>query len=276
MIASTESVRTAVRFPRLGDTAYGIVTLVLIVLFVHSAYTIAIRPRAEAMLEQAQVLAKSNQRQTSLRSPFVILKDPEPEVAIVLSLWATALIGRRWRSVARDRKLLALGFMETDVGTVVLPHDARTWARQVRSIAPEHQDRLLPRALSLALARFEVTRSVYETAAAVTEECASEASRLDADNSMLRFIVWGIPAVGFVGTARGIGNALQEAQNALLGDISGVTVGLGITFNSTLVALTLCIGVMFLLHYLQHAQDRMVLDTKHYIDARLISRLRLG
>jgi hypothetical protein len=33
---------------------------------------------------------------------------------------------------------------------------------------------------------------------------------------------------------------------------------------------------MFLLHQLQHVQDRMVLDTKNLIEQRLIARLRLG
>ena len=52
--------------------------------------------------------------------------------------------------------------------------------------------------------------------------------------------------------------------------------GLGIAFKSTLVALTLCVGVMFLLHQLQHTQDRMVLDTKRFTDRRRISKRRLG
>ena len=42
-----------------------------------------------------------------------------------------------------------------------------------------------------------IETSCDETAAAVTEECQTEALSLDADNSMLRFVVRGIPAVGF-------------------------------------------------------------------------------
>jgi biopolymer transport protein ExbB/TolQ len=192
---------------------------------VHGFYTLIVRPRAEASLTQAAAMAATNERQTSLRSIFVIVKDPEQETCFILAIWATLLIVRRWRAVQRDRKLLDLPFMQSNEGLMVLPQDVRTWKRQIESVAPEAQKRLLPRALKLALDRFEVTRSVHETAAAVTEECQTEALSLDADNSMLRFVVWGIPAVGFVGTARGIGNALQDAQNALLGDISGVTAG---------------------------------------------------
>jgi len=40
------------------------------------------------------------------------------------------------------------------------------------------------------------------------------------------------------------------------------------------VALTLCIVVMFFLHQLQLLQDRLVLDTKTYVDDQLIRHLR--
>src|SRR5438309_9649369 len=82
--------------------------------------------------------------------------------------------------------------------------------------------------------------------------------------------------IWFVGTVRGIGRALQEAQGALRGDISGVTLGLGITFNATLTALISCIVVMFCLHQLQQAQDRLVLDARGYIDRRLIRNMRVN
>jgi biopolymer transport protein ExbB/TolQ len=73
---------------------------------------------------------------------------------------------------------------------------------------------------------------------------------------------------------RGIGAALQEAQRAAAGDVTGVTQGLGITFNATLVALTLTIIVMFFLHQIQLSQDRLVLDTKTKVDNTLITHLR--
>jgi biopolymer transport protein ExbB/TolQ len=117
---------------------------------------------------------------------------------------------------------------------------------------------------------------VQDAAEAVRAECENELDRLDAQLSMVRFTAWAIPAVGFVGTVRGIGRALQEAQGALRGDISGVTLGLGITFNATLTALIACIVVMFCLHQLQQAQDRLVLDARLYIDRRLIRNMRVN
>jgi len=81
------------------------------------------------------------------------------------------------------------------------------------------------------------------------------------------------PALGFVGTVRGIGLALQGAELAVKGDTTAVTSGLGISFNSTLVALTLSIVLMYILHEIQLAQERLVLDTENYAEEELISRL---
>ena len=105
--------------------------------------------------------------------------------------------------------------------------------------------------------------------------CQSEADRLDSDLSMLRYIAWAIPAIGFIGTVRGIGDALAEAHKAVTGDIAGVTAGLGVAFNSTFVALMLSLVLMFLLHNLQLAQERLVLDSGNYLDERLLRHLQV-
>ena len=54
---------------------------------------------------------------------------------------------------------------------------------------------------------------------------------------MVRYITWAIPSIGFIGTVRGISLALGQAHEAVQGDILGVTLSLGVAFNSTFVAL---------------------------------------
>jgi hypothetical protein len=48
-----------------------------------------------------------------------------------------------------------------------------------------------------------------------------------------------------------------------------------VTFNSTLTALVCCIFVMFCLHQLQQAQDRIVLDSRTYVERKLLRRMRV-
>jgi biopolymer transport protein ExbB/TolQ len=90
---------------------------------------------------------------------------------------------------------------------------------------------------------------------------------------MIRYIAWAIPSVGFIGTVRGIGEALGQAHKAIEGDIFEVTKSLGVAFNSTLIALLISIGLMFLLHQLQLLQERYVLDSETYCDENLTRHL---
>ena len=96
---------------------------------------------------------------------------------------------------------------------------------------------------------------------------------LDAELSMVRYIAWAIPSIGFIGTVRGIGQALGQAHKAIEGDIFGVTQSLGVAFNSTLIALLISIVLMFLLYQLQLLQERYVLDTESYCEENLTRHL---
>ena len=93
---------------------------------------------------------------------------------------------------------------------------------------------------------FSATRSVQDTSSVVQEMCDSEAEKAESELSIIRYIAWAIPSVGFIGTVRGIGEALAQAHRAVEGDITGVTQSLGVAFNSTFVALVISIVLMFL------------------------------
>ena len=107
-----------------------------------------------------------------------------------------------------------------------------------------------------------------------SEYVQAEGERLDSELSMIRYISWAIPSIGFIGTVRGIGEALAQADKAVQGDIAGVTQSLGVAFNSTFIALLISIVLMFLLHQLQLRQERLVLDAEGYVDEHLLQHLQ--
>jgi biopolymer transport protein ExbB/TolQ len=262
----------------LDDAVYSISALLLSVIIMHSIWTLIIRPRAEAVLSQRTTITNSNNVKAQvlqLRSVYVILKDHEQELCVTLCLWSLLLLARQAWITQKDRKLLDRDYVKIGEAQVVLPEDARVYSRPLEALPREEQDGFLPRLLMVAYNRFGATRSVQDAAEAVRDECDFEAASMDTKLSMVRFTAWAIPAVGFVGTVRGIGAALQEAQGAMGGDISGVTMGLGITFNATLTALVACIIVMFWMHQLQQYQDRLVLDSRTYVDRQLLRKLRV-
>ena len=210
------------------------------------------------------------------RSLLVIIADPEQEATIVIGLWALILAAMRFYEMWQQRRLLDADLMSMASSVVILPGDARQYLRILEDLPTSKRDMVVPRVLRGALKRFGATGNVQDASATVHNVAETELARLDSELAILRFSVWAGPAIGFVGTVRGIGLALQGADLAVQGDISAVTGGLGVSFNSTLVALLLSIILMYVLHEIQLSQERLVLDTEHYAEERVVSRLHTG
>ena len=256
-----------------NDFVYQVTTLVLAFLIMHVPWTLVVRPRARVVLETQAREMRTNPEYVQERSWWVIIKDPEQEWEFILCLWALCIMGAKWHSSSRERKLLESNLMPLAPGARILPEDAREYARQVQALPMDEQRLLLPRASLAALDRFRATRSIQDASTTAREVCAAESDRLDSELAMIRYIAWAIPSIGFIGTVRGIGDALTQAHRAVQGDISGVTEALGVAFNSTFIALLLSLLLMFVLHQLQLRQERQVLDTEGYVDRQLLANL---
>jgi biopolymer transport protein ExbB/TolQ len=259
---------------QVDDLFYQVATLVLSFLVVHVPYTLVVRPRAQAILAEQARQMRDNPEYVQERSWWVIVKDPEQEWEFILCLWALAIMGSKWRASSRERRLLESELVPVSPGARILPEDAREYARQVQALPEPERRLLLPRTALAALNRFRATRSIQDASSTAREVCSAESDRLDSELAMIRYIAWAIPSIGFIGTVRGIGDALTLAHRAVQGDISGVTEALGVAFNSTFIALLLSLGLMFVLHQLQLKQERQVLDTESYVDERLLAHLQ--
>ena len=240
------------------------------IIVIHAIYVGAIRPAANAQLQQAAAQQAAGEDVGAQRSLVVVIRDLEQEACFILLVWALAIMAYKARLNMREGELLERSLLNIPEGTSVLPQDAREYSRSLEALPAAEQDLLLPRTLLAALQRFATTGSVQGVSDTVREQCDIEADRLDSEMSMVRYIAWAIPSIGFIGTVRGIGDALGQAYKAVEGDISGVTASLGVAFNSTFVALVLSIIIMFCLHQLQQSQERLVLNCQRYADRRLL------
>ena len=256
------------------EFVYQIFALAVAIIAVHAVYVAVIRPRADALLEQETAAMLADPDYESRSSVYVVVRDYEQEVCFILMLWAFAIMAYKAVEAGRERGLLGRELINVGEGMRVLPEDTRQLSRQIEALPARLRRLLLPRALLIALERFAATRNVQDVSDASRAVCQSEAERLESELAMIRYITWAIPSIGFIGTVRGIGDALGQAHKAVEGDITGVTQSLGVAFNSTLVALLISIILVFVVHQLQLFQERQVLDTERYCDEYLIRHLQ--
>ncbi len=255
---------------------YQVFSLLIIMIIVHAAYIAVIRPNAEAELEYQAEQLKLIKDFVPKRSIYILIRDYEQEACFILMFWSLFIMAYKGTSLFRERNLLDKDILHAKDGIKFLPQDTRELSRQIQTLPEEEQNYLLPRALTVALHRFSSTENIQDVSSAATNICESESERLDSELSIIRYITWAIPSIGFLGTVRGIGDALGQAHKAVEGDIAGVTESLGVAFNSTLIALCISIVLMFIVHQLQLLQERFILDTQNYCNDNLIKHLQVN
>ncbi len=255
--------------------------LLVAVLLVAPFYSLVVRPRvADIEVKQRLMAAQGNVsgRDSDQRSVFIIIKDPEQQFVIIFAVWGLIILGHKLIQVRAERRLFNHDFVRVQPGERIIPEDALDRYKELRAAVdrdPRWRERLLPEAMLAALHRFHATSSIQDSANAVKERAELTADRLDSSLSLVRYIAWAIPAIGFIGTVRGIGLALAFAEEAIKGDIGPVTAALGLAFNSTLVALIISMALMYFMHIVQSRQESFVIETQTYCRNKLIDVMKV-
>ncbi len=256
------------------EFVFQLFALIIAIIVVHAFYVSAVRPNAEQIIAEQNAAVAENPDYVRERRVWVLIKDLEQEACFILMFWALAIMGYKTVKTLNERRLLDVDLVPVADGMRILPEDTREFARQVQALPEDRQQMLLPRALLNALRRFASTKNIQDVSSSTHTIVESEAERLESELSMIRYISWAIPSIGFIGTVRGIGEALAQADKAVQGDIAGVTQSLGVAFNSTFIALLISIFLMFLVHQLQLLQERLVFDSENYVDDKLIRHMK--
>lgn len=220
-----------------------------------------IRPSADVAMSAGGTIAMTNL--------FVILKDTEQQICFALMLFCLSLVFYKLFVLNKQEPMYQMDFLSGHSKDEALDVQA---AIDELSASKYASNPVMATWIN-CLRRFQSTNNVQNAAEAISESTEAIAMRLESSNNIIKFIIWAIPSIGFIGTVRGIGSALAQADQALEGDISGMVSSLGVAFNSTLVALFISIVLMFLMHLLNQSQDDMVLKTHENCEEHLLKHL---
>ena len=175
----------------------------------------------------------------------------------------------------------------------LLPEDDSTMLRsedlgefyEAANTNPRVQNCFLQRLISRTILQFQSSRSVDQANTLMNSSVELFQHELDLNYHMLRYIVWLIPTLGFIGTVVGIALALNETGASLSSGAGGasmtqnpellvaMTKNLGVAFYTTLLALLLSAVLVFILHVAQAREERALNKAGQYCLDNLINRL---
>ena len=165
---------------------------------------------------------------------------------MILFFWGFYLIAGKFYETSAQSYLFDVDLLE-DVSSG--SNDAENILKNLEELPKEISDSPLIKIISSALRRFLITGSVQNASESITPALDALIVKNEADLALAKYIAWAIPSIGFLGTVRGIGMAMTQAEIAVSGDIGPMTESLGMAFNSTFVALLASIIIMLMLSF---------------------------
>ena len=198
-----------------------------------------------------------------------------------LFLWVFFAVGLgevwlRFAAARRRYRSLEAGYLpdrREDERRVLTVEDMPEVYRKVKDV-PTELAALIQR---LAL-RFQAGKSVEQTHELLNSELELWQYRLDLDYGFLRYVIWLIPTIGFIGTVVGMSQGLAFAGSGEVAPDSeeflpAVVARLAVAFDTTLVALGMSAVLVFLVHLVQEREERSLEATGAYCLGNLITRL---
>ena len=199
---------------------------------------------------------------------------PEQIASYCACAWAGFILLSRYLEVRRQKRAFELELLPP--GQCILVEDARDLQRRIDDRVGNRGPFILANMLRLALGKFATSKTSRDVADIVRTQGEVDLSRLVSSMGIVHYLAWAIPAIGFLGTVRGLAGSLTmggKTKEDIGTFITQATGHLNIAFDCTLVALALSLVVMAFLHTVMREEESLVIDCQQYCLEHLVSRL---
>ena len=168
------------------------------------------------------------------------------------------------------------------LGKRLLPEDDETMLRlqdlgAIRARVRGQESFFLQRLVTRCILQFQSSKSTARANALLNSSLDLMQHEVDTKYSLLRYLVWVIPTIGFIGTVVGIAAALNTAgaaddyqDPALLGEL---TRNLGVAFYTTMLALVQSAVLVLAQNMVQAREEGALNRAGQYCLDNLINRL---
>jgi len=186
-------------------------------------------------------------------------------------------VGLRWYGGRLEESQFERGYLPVDEQTVLRPGEDLTPIYQRVRASRYRTVCFVPRLIERCVLNFNLSRSVDQTAQLLNSSLELLLHELDLRYSIIRYISWLIPSLGFIGTVVGIMLALNYAGDRANVEspemLYQVTQRLGVAFATTLLALVMAAILVFLQYLVQGREEHTLNRAGQYLLDNLINRL---
>lgn len=200
-----------------------------------------------------------------------------------LMFWSIAILVFKSFKLRRQRESMLFDLLPESIGRDITIDNVERFASTIRDLPVNPGSSFLVQRVLRGLEHFTVRRSASEVSTVLASQSELDSHAVGSSYALLNVFIWAIPILGFIGTVQGLGTAVGSLGVQDTADIEGIkeslgaiTGGLGVAFDTTLVALIMSLMLKFPASSLQKAEEDLLNWVDEYCNENLLKRLKDG
>jgi biopolymer transport protein ExbB/TolQ len=223
-------------------------------------------------------------------SPYfhsLIMERGPVQFLTVFGFWFTGgMLVFKSRNLKNEKSAFGLDFIKSfTAGREML--GTKTFIGQHHLLAenldPAQKDLILVRRINKAIKQIRINKNPADVANVLTTVAETDGTIMDSSYVPIKFMIWALPILGFIGTIMGMTQAIGSFDMVLRGisevgfsgvkqNLALVTNGLSVAFETTFLALVLSAVVNLFSNALQKQEEDFLSDVEEFTIDNIINK----
>lgn len=206
-----------------------------------------------------------------------------PYYTIFLTCWALAILFVKTKKLKVQKLALQLKILPDDPNFVLSPGTAREILDKIGEQVADPENFVLLNRIVRALSNLKNLGSIPAVAECFNTQSRNDDNCLTGSYTILKGFIWAIPVLGFIGTVLGLAQAVGGFGRVVSGGadiaklkmaLGGVTGGLAVAFETTLIALVAALLVQLLMTFVVSREEMFLDECDDYCHRNIISKMK--
>ena len=204
-------------------------------------------------------------------------------ITLFVFCWGVAMLFIKNQKIKVQRLALKFAIIPDNESYFISHNSARSILKRIDDIVDSPKNFLLINRINLAISNLDNLGEVGDISNVLSAQERSDEENIDSSFVLINTLNWIIPILGFIGTVLGLGYSIgsfgesvknSDSIETIKSSITNITSGLGLAFDTTLVALILVVVLQFLASMQMQKELSFLDECKVYCNDYIISKLR--
>ncbi len=198
---------------------------------------------------------------------------------VFLFIWGIVILVMKWKKTKRQRRAMLLDIVPAKFGSEITSETVGGFIDHIYKLPHRLRDSLMVNRIRKGMELFEKRNNNSEVSTFLNAQSDIDANRISGSYTLLKVFLWAIPILGFIGTVQGLSIAVGNLDTSsadpevMKESIKGLTGGLGVAFDTTLLGLILSMFLSFPLAMMQKEEEEMLTEIDAFCSEKLLPKL---